>query len=105
LDAHAERRELAIAAITLWETQMLHAKRRVKLPLPLATWLQEAAVTTQVIPLDVDVVVALDGLPVSFHGDPADRIIVASARDIDRPPVPRAPGAVLAGVTEGGARR
>ncbi len=31
------------------------------------------------LPLDVDVVLALDLLPQSFHGDPADRLIVATA--------------------------
>jgi PIN domain nuclease of toxin-antitoxin system len=33
-----------------------------------------------VIPLDVETVLALDSLPDSFHGDPADRLIVATAR-------------------------
>lgn len=33
-----------------------------------------------VLPLDRDVVVALDALPTRFHGDPADRLIVATAR-------------------------
>jgi PIN domain nuclease of toxin-antitoxin system len=33
-----------------------------------------------VLPLDRDVVLALDGLPPGFHGDPADRLIVATAR-------------------------
>jgi len=34
----------------------------------------------QLLPLDTEVVIALDGLPDSFHGDPADRLIVATAR-------------------------
>jgi PIN domain nuclease of toxin-antitoxin system len=33
-----------------------------------------------VLPLDTDVVLAVNDLPASFHGDPADRIIVATAR-------------------------
>ena len=33
-----------------------------------------------VLPLSVEVVLALDALPASFHGDPADRLIVATAR-------------------------
>jgi PIN domain nuclease of toxin-antitoxin system len=33
-----------------------------------------------VMPLSVEVVLALDALPASFHGDPADRLIVATAR-------------------------
>jgi len=33
-----------------------------------------------VVPLDLNVVLALEALPKSFHGDPADRLIVATAR-------------------------
>ena len=82
VDATAERRELFLAAISLWEAQMLHAKRRLKLPLPFAQWLRQAAderVVT-VLPLDAETVIALDDLPASFHGDRADRLIVAAAR-------------------------
>jgi PIN domain nuclease of toxin-antitoxin system len=61
---------------------MLHAKRRLELPVPFAAWLQAAAGPNvlKVLPLDVEVIVALNGLPDSFHGDPADRLIVATAR-------------------------
>ncbi|MGH9577199.1 MAG: type II toxin-antitoxin system VapC family toxin [Terriglobales bacterium] len=43
VDAGAERRELFLAAITLREAQMLHAKLRLELPLPFAQWLRQAA--------------------------------------------------------------
>lgn len=82
LDALAERRALYISAISLWEVQMLHAKDRLELPLAFADWLEQAADerTLTVLPLDVAVVLSLDSLPRSFHGDPADRLIVATAR-------------------------
>jgi PIN domain nuclease of toxin-antitoxin system len=82
LDAEAERRELFLPAISLWEAQMLHAKGRLEVPLPFAEWLEQAADERMLslVPLDVGVVLALDALPASFHGDPADRLIVASAR-------------------------
>jgi len=82
LDAKAERGELSLAAISLWEAQVLHAKRRLQLPLPFPDWLAQAADDRMisVVPLDVDVILALDALPESFHGDPADRLIVATAR-------------------------
>lgn len=82
LDAKAARSELYLSAISLWEAQVLHAKQRLELPLPFAEWLARAAdgrVIT-VLPLNLEVIFALDTLPVSFHGDPADRIIVATAR-------------------------
>ena len=61
---------------------MLHSKGRLSLDRPFAAWLRQAAGpgVVAVLPLDVDVVLALDQLPQSFHGDPADRLIVATAQ-------------------------
>jgi PIN domain nuclease of toxin-antitoxin system len=82
LDAKAGRRELFLPAISLWEVQVLHVKQRLELPLPFAEWLARAADdrVISVLPLSVEVVFALDALPAAFHGDPADRLIVATAR-------------------------
>lgn len=82
LDRAAARRELHISAISLWEAQVLHARKRLDLPIPLAEWLARAAdpAVISVLPLDIDVILAADTLPASFHGDPADRLIVATAR-------------------------
>ena len=82
IDAAAARGQTRLAAVSLWEAQMLHAKGRLTLDRSFDTWLREAAANdvVGVVPLDVDVVIALDGLPASFHGDPADRLIVATSR-------------------------
>ena len=82
LDDEASRGELGLSAISLWEAQMLRARGRLALPLPFADWLWRATDSRMlaVLPLDVGVVLALDALPPSFHGDPADRLIVATAR-------------------------
>lgn len=82
LDRLAGRRALALSAMSLWEAQMLHSRGRLEFPPSFADWV---AVTTRselvtVLPVDRDVVLAIDGLPESFHGDPADRCIVATAR-------------------------
>ncbi len=71
-----------LSAISLWEAQMLVEKGRLTLDIPLAYWLPTAAApeTVTLLPMGVEVVLALDNLPKSFHGDPADRIIVATAR-------------------------
>lgn len=71
-----------LSAISLWEAQMLAAKGRLKVDVPLTHWLPTAAAPEVVIliPMDVAVILALDNLPAGFHGDSADRIIVASAR-------------------------
>jgi PIN domain nuclease of toxin-antitoxin system len=82
LDTLASRASLRVAAVSLWEVQMLHAKGRLTLNRPFDTWLRDAAAADviQVVPLDVEVVIALDRLPPSFHGDPADRLIVSTSR-------------------------
>lgn len=71
-----------ISAISLWEAQMLADKGRLQLDSPLTHWLPTAAAPESVflLPMDVGVILALDNLPKGFHGDPADRIIVATAR-------------------------
>ena len=82
LDAAADRGEVRLAAISLWEVQMLHAKGRLALPLAFASWLGQAVNGRMLtlLPLDFRAVTALDELPSTFHGDPADRLIVATAR-------------------------
>ena len=72
----------ALSSISLWEAQMLVEKGRLILDIPLAYWLPTASApeTVTLLQMDVEVVLALDDLPKSFHGDPADRIIVATAR-------------------------
>ena len=43
LDRAAEDRELCLAAISLWEAQVLHAKKRIELPVPFSEWISNAA--------------------------------------------------------------
>lgn len=87
LDDAAETGDLALSAISLWEVQMLHSLRRIDVDRPFNVWLIEAAApdVVNLLPLDVAVVLALNELPATFHGDPADRIIVATARAHDLP--------------------
>jgi PIN domain nuclease of toxin-antitoxin system len=87
IDRLAAAKGLALPAICLWEAQMLSAKRRISLPLPFPAWVRRASASDMltVLPMDVDVVIAVDALPESFHGDPADRLVVATARAHDLP--------------------
>ena len=82
LDRLASRAQLGLAAVSLWEAQMLFAKGRLVLGRQFDVWIRDAAAATviQIAPLDVETVGALNGLPASFHGDPADRLIAATAR-------------------------
>lgn len=82
LDALASRGELRLAAISLWEAQMAYAKKRFVPAHGFERWLQTAAApeTIQIVPLDVPVALALNDLPERLHNDPADRLIVATAK-------------------------
>jgi len=66
---------------------MLHSRGRLALEIPFASWLVRATSPgfARVLPLDAAVILELDRLPQSFHSDPADRIIVATARALDLP--------------------
>lgn len=81
LDRLAAAGSIQLSAISLWEAQMLHARGRLTLDRSFQNWLQEAAspAVVEILPLDVGVVIALHQLPEGFHGDPADRLIVATA--------------------------
>jgi PIN domain nuclease of toxin-antitoxin system len=61
---------------------MLHATGRLLLDRAFDVWLRDAAAAgvVEIVPFDVEVVIALGDLPATFHGDPADRLIVATAR-------------------------
>lgn len=87
LDEIATGRGIALPAICQWEAQMLHVKGRIDLPLPFPAWLRRATAPDmlQVLPLDAEAVIAVHGLPATFHGDPADRMVVATARVYDLP--------------------
>jgi len=82
LDALAAKGELRLAAISLWEVQMAFAKGRFIPEDGFERWLRIAAApeTIQVLPPDVPVALALNSLPQRLHADPADRLIVATAR-------------------------
>lgn len=85
LDRIAADKGILLPAICQWEAQMLHRKKRIALPLPFPTWLRRAtsADMLTILPLGAETVIAVNELPDSFHGDPADRIIVATARSHD----------------------
>jgi PIN domain nuclease of toxin-antitoxin system len=72
----------AIASISIWEFAMMASRRRIELSIAPLQWLQNAINMTGIQVIELDPSVALDAcsLPGVFHKDPADRIIVATAR-------------------------
>ena len=76
---------LGVAAITPWEIGMLASKSRLTLPMDVGQWLDAAfnRLGIGLIPLSPEISVASSYLPGAFHNDPADRMIVASARHLN----------------------
>jgi PIN domain nuclease of toxin-antitoxin system len=73
---------LRIAAISLWELALLALRGRIVLGMPTKLWLEEALADPGPIiePLSARVAIESCELPGAFHRDPADRMIVATAR-------------------------
>ncbi len=71
--------ELAISALSLLEISMLIEKRRIHLDLASIDFLKKIETSFTVIPLDAIIASEAMQIPLS-HGDPFDRVIVATAR-------------------------
>jgi PIN domain nuclease of toxin-antitoxin system len=73
---------LRIAAISLWEAALLASRGRIVLGKSTGPWLEEALADAgpAINPLSPQIAVESYALPDVFHGDPADRLIVATAR-------------------------
>lgn len=75
------RRELLISSISAWEVAMLARRGRLQLSMSAAEWIArcEALPFLRFVPVDNAIAVQSTSLPGDLHGDPADRIIVATA--------------------------
>jgi PIN domain nuclease of toxin-antitoxin system len=79
--AVAEARIL-ISAITPWEIALLVSKKRIELSKDVMEWVEDALTMPGVtlVGLEPEIAVASTRLPFEMHPDPADRILVATAR-------------------------
>jgi PIN domain nuclease of toxin-antitoxin system len=73
---------IGISAISCWEIAKLVEYRRLELPLLLEAWFELALSYpgVQLFALTPEVAIESTRLPPPFHRDPADQIIVATAR-------------------------
>lgn len=75
---------LAVSAITPWEIGLLASKGRINLYMDTLEWVLGALAKPGValVPLEPEIAVASSRLPFEMHSDPADRILVATARHL-----------------------
>jgi PIN domain nuclease of toxin-antitoxin system len=74
-----EADELAIAAISWFELGWLAEHERIIVTVPVRSWLDQLAAQVRTIPLAPAIAATAVALPGSFPGDPADRLIYATA--------------------------
>ncbi len=81
--------EIIVSAISAWEITMLVEKDRLVLSMDVSSWLATVAEIEGVkfLPVDVEIANKSVVLPGEFHKDPADRMIVATARKLAVPVV------------------
>jgi PIN domain nuclease of toxin-antitoxin system len=76
-----------VATISCWEVAMLAESRRIGLDRPVEVWVEQAVADERVEPLPLTSSVAVQAALLGrdgFVGDPADRLIYATARGTGR---------------------
>lgn len=82
--AAAQRGEILVSSASAWEIGLLVRKGRLELTQPAPAWFATFASRpgVQTIPLSAAAAILSSFLPEPFHGDPADRMLVATAREL-----------------------
>ena len=73
---------LFLSPISLWEIALKHSRGKLNLDRPIRDWLHHALsiANLNLVPITPSIAAECAELPSTFHGDPADRIIAATAR-------------------------
>ena len=81
--AHEDRTPIWMSPITAWEIGTLAAGGRIGIARPVLSWFEDVVAKSgaKVADLGPRTLVASTELPEGMHRDPADRIIVATARE------------------------
>lgn len=98
LDARVRRRidsaeRILVPAISPWEVATLVRENRLEFDRPVLTWIRQALDLpgVEIVPLTPEIAVRAAGFGGDFPGDPADRLIVATALEVRAPLVTKDP--------------
>jgi PIN domain nuclease of toxin-antitoxin system len=82
--AIADSPSVGVSAISTWEIAMLVSKGRLELDRDVLVWIRQALALPRVtlVPLTPEIAVRSTRLGDGFQGNPADRILVATAREL-----------------------
>ena len=75
---------LCVSVISVWEIALLESKGRILIHMDCLEWVRQALETPglSLVPLTPEIAVESTRLPGGMHADPADRILVATARNL-----------------------
>ena len=79
--------QVLVSAISAWELAMLVQRGRIALAMDMDEWLRavESIEGVSIVPITAQIAAQSVNLPGEFHKDPADRMIVALARELNAP--------------------
>jgi len=83
LEQASTEEPLLISIISVWEVALLEAKQRLSLPMTVEAWIERALDRPDIRLIGLErprTVIDSCRLPGDFHPDPADRLLVATAR-------------------------
>jgi PIN domain nuclease of toxin-antitoxin system len=82
LEKFEAKGQLFVSAISLLEIASMARRKRISLPVALSDWLERALEEANIGLIAISPRIASETalLPEEFHGDPADRLIAATAR-------------------------
>ena len=85
IERDQSRDVLALSMISIWEVAKKVEKGQLRLDRPMADWIDQATAQRglHLVELTTPIIVESCQLPQPFHGDPADQLIVATARARD----------------------
>lgn len=77
-----EQAGVGVSVISCWEVAKLVEVGKLELKMPIVQWIELALMLpgVQLLPLTPEIAIESSQLPGEFHRDPADQIIVATAR-------------------------
>ncbi|BBP99335.1 twitching motility protein PilT [Burkholderia sp. SFA1] len=79
--------EIVVSTITAWEIALLVRRGKIRLSMDVGDWIEKVNRIDGVsfVPVDNNIAIRSIDLPGEFHNDPADRLIVATARSLSAP--------------------
>ena len=83
LELAKENERVLLSSISVWEIGMMTAKKKIHLDMDVLDWVEHAIgnLRIKLVSLTPKIAIESSRLPLEIHGDPADRMIVASSQE------------------------